>query len=418
MRFNELAIENAVLETEIVKSLRKLQERNRLDEIAQLFAWIQGAVAWAVRAAAVGGAAWITEDAVNRFFTRLAESNFRPDADFMPRGTQVVFEDETTGDRHTLRYNGTHWERPRMRPNPSGTGLIATNNWSKVPDSFNMSRVLESAATQRPGLISRVFGGRNAFSGLGFDFRNVSQDDWARSVNFTNTARSSVATDAKYDDLRRKYRGLGERDSSALIQARQSFYQRTNTGFWAGIFVNLGIGLGGLYRMVNELNEAYKIQVREGTITLEEYNQLVQELQNSIKSLIATAILGLSAPAAVSLAVSLLTRFFPKWKAAKGWPARITAAVFAGVVAAALYNDSIKQILIDFLSDSFLIVEDTWIDNLFTEAADSLMAALGIQDLMQDTIDQWREGGTNFEPSDSPPSFTDNDPRAWGFGRN
>lgn len=409
MRFNELDIEKAVLETETVKSFKIITEKQQLNEVAPL---VYAGAMWALSLAASYGITWITEETVNLLVNNWRESGWTPNPSFVPEGTRVVIEDSDSGQRINFRFQNGQWEGQALVRNAQGEITGVSQRFIPLT-SEQMSPILEKAANQRRGWVSRLFRGRNSFNGLGYDFRNVTREAWERSVALAGmTSRRGLNSEA-VASLQDEYDRLRRDDPQAVARARQSVLRRSQAGFWPGVFVNLGAGLAGIWYLVNEINETYKQEVEAGTITTEVYFEKLERLKNTLKTLIGGTVFALSGAAIATMITSVIFSRFEMLKRLRGWPARLTAIALTGTITAAIVNERAKQILVDFLADTYLIPEDSIIDQYLSNIIDDLLEALGIRDIVQDAVQDYEQDVTDFEPSTPSEPTSQRDPNRW-----
>lgn len=374
MRFNELAIETAILEAETIKSLSNLQEKQRVDEVAPLI--FAGAM-WAL----TFGISWLSQELVLSLINNWQQSGWRPDPNSIPSGTKVVIEDSSTGQRINFEYRNGQWQGQRATIR-NGRVVSVSSSMSPLTQA-QMAPILERAANQRQGWFSRLFRGRNSFNGLGFDFRDVSEADFNRAVRASQLASDPrLRNSQELADLREKLRTETQANPTRANRAKQwaiNRIERSNMRL-VTVVANLGFGLGALYYEVNELEEIYRQRVRDGEIEYSDYQRLHEELKNSVQNIVGQIIMPLSAAAVGGIIAGAVISKIPYLRALRGWPRTITAATISAAGAAVVLSDEARRTVIQFLSD-FYFLDDTRISSHIDQYTDRFLEFLGFEDL-------------------------------------
>lgn len=405
MKANDFLIEQAILEVETVKSLRKLQERQQLNEfipLAALAPWVVAAAGFILRTVTFTGAAWLTEQALGGFVERWRRANFVPDADFLPNNMEINLEDPRTGDRYSYRYNNGQWEHPVVRTNPDGS-ISPTGRWTRVPNSVDMSQVIENAARQRRWY-DRFFGRR--LNGLGFDWSNVSEQEMQRSVALTAMASQSQNLGQSADEIRSQYDTAVRENPRRARAARQEYLRKISSVSRMGLIVDVltALGIAAWLYQCHELIGIYDQQLEAEEITFEVYQERVQSLKDSMKTLISTSVLNAGVAALAGATSVLLVNKLGFINRMGGIGRVITAGIITGAVGLAAFSDTFKETFISLLDAIWFLDNDGAIDRVIESYLDRLLDLLGIQDIIARTGDERSDERNNFEPSGQRPS--------------
>lgn len=405
MKAKDFIIESAVLEVETVKRLRKLQEREQLNEfipLAALAPWVVAAAGFILRTVAFTGAAWLTEQSIGGFVERWRRANFVPSADFLPDGMQIHLEDSSTGTRYSYRYTNGQWESPVMRRRADGT-IEATNRWTRVPQSVDMSQVIENAARQRRWY-DRLFGRR--LNGLGFDWSNVNEAEMRRSIALTAMAGQSQNLGQGADDIRSQYDTAVRENAERARIARQDYLNKVSSVSKMGLVVDIltALGIGAWLYQCHELIGIYDQQLEAEEITLDEYQSRVQSLKDSMKTLISASVINASVATLAGATSVLLVNKLGFINRLGGWGRIITAGAITGAVGLAVYSDSFKETFISVLDAIWFLDNDSSIDQVIDSYLERLLDLLGIQDIISRTGEENRDERNSFEPTGQQPS--------------
>ena len=380
MRFNELAIENAVLETETVQSFRRLQKQNRLDEVVFLVPWVIAAAKAILQTVVIGSATWLTEQTVGNFIDYWRRSNFVPNANFIPEGMELTVNDSRTNTRYSYKYENKQWKRPVLAVGRDGS-MRPTGRWTPVPSSVDMKEVIEATARQRRWY-DRLLGRR--LRGIGFDWSNVSEDEMRKSIALTSMANRPDYIGSSADDINTAYERETATNAARAEAASEEYNRRIRSASKIGLIVDVCsiLGIAGWLYQCNELMIIYEEQLTNEEITVAQYQEKVETLKNSMKTLI-TATVSNVATAALAAAVStLFLAKLPRIRKMGVWAIGLTTAAITGAVAVAAFRANFKSMFISWLDDVWFVDTAEGVDAVIDSYLDDLLSLLGIEDII------------------------------------
>jgi hypothetical protein len=186
------------------------------------------------------------------------------------------------------------------------------------------------------------------------------------------------------DDINTAYERETATNAARAEAASEEYNRRIRSASKIGLIVDVCsiLGIAGWLYQCNELMIIYEEQLTNEEITVAQYQEKVETLKNSMKTLI-TATVSNVATAALAAAVStLFLAKLPRIRKMGVWAIGLTTAAITGAVAVAAFRANFKSMFISWLDDVWFVDTAEGVDAVIDSYLDDLLSLLGIEDII------------------------------------